>query len=75
VHTENPEVQLNDVLQTLCESGAFDEFKPKDWTQFFKVFIKKFEGVTEKITRLDQAESLYKSQLAAVESEKNDQYE
>lgn len=72
VHTESPEMQLNDVMQTMSESGAFDEFKPKDWNQFFKVFIKKFEGVTDKITRLDQAESLYKSQLAAVESEKND---
>lgn len=28
VHTETPENQLNEVLQTMIDSGAFEEFRP-----------------------------------------------
>ena len=71
-HTETPEVQLNDVLQTLTESGAYGDFKPKDWQSFFKAFNKKFEHLKERIAGLEQAESLFKQQAAQVEAEKED---
>jgi hypothetical protein len=40
-------------MQILIEAGTFEEFKPKDWQIFFKVFSKKFEAVTDRIERLE----------------------
>lgn len=43
-------------MQILIEAGTFDEFKPKEWQIFFKVFSKKFEAITDRIEKLVEQE-------------------
>jgi hypothetical protein len=56
VHSEKPEVQLTDVMQTLIDSGAFEEFRPQDWVTFFEVFRRKFDHVSDKIAKFSDRE-------------------
>ena len=44
------------MLNILIDSENYEEFKPKDWTVFFKIFSKKFENVTQRINFIESKE-------------------
>ncbi len=71
-HSEQPEVQMQELFTALTEYRDFSDFGENDWNLFFEHFSRKFDLVSEKLNKAETDRDVFMQELGISEAKYQD---
>jgi len=71
-HWDEPQIQLQELMQIFVDYDNYNDFKKKDWTKFFGLVAGKLDQVNEKLGRAEQERDLFMQEAQMAEAKLHD---
>ena len=65
--TDEPELQVQDLMQIFVDYDDFKDFKKRDWSKFFGLFSTKLAQINQKLNRAEEDRDLFMREAQVAE--------